>query len=73
MPRSVGDLPAYGGLGEGGFGGDLTGGGATVPTSNLESARLATLFYKGLLADFICLGRTEVVNTAVPTYLPLTK
>src|SRR5260370_35052946 len=26
--RSVGDLPAYGGLGEGGFGGDLTAGGA---------------------------------------------
>ncbi len=24
----VGDLPTYGGLGEGGFGGDLTGGGA---------------------------------------------
>ena len=28
MPWLVGDLPAYGGLGEGGFGGDLTGGGA---------------------------------------------
>ena len=26
--RLVGDLPAYGGLGEGGFGGDLAGGGA---------------------------------------------